>query len=191
MLTIDHFCLHLVVDAHITAHRLFIVLELHFNLLGGHISSSLTQGILIHVTVFVTAHLLLDIESLLLLQVEVFDCLVVLSIVALIRLWLRMLHGRNLLSGRRYLLLLGHLKVWIATQTLSLVCLETLQFSNSLLPLLFQLLDELHILFLSVLFEALLNAHIVPLILLNLGADMLIGLLRCHLHLLLLLSVAC
>lgn len=137
MLAIDHFRLHLVVDAHITSHRLFVVLELHFHLLGGHICGSLAQGVFIHVTVFVTAHLLLDIESLLLLQVEVFDSLVVLSIVALIRLWLSMLHGWNLLSGRRYLLLLGHLKVRIALQTLGFICLETLQFRYSLLPLLF------------------------------------------------------
>ena len=137
MLAIDHFCLHLVVDAHIAAHGLLVVLELHFHLLGSHVCSSFAQGVFIHVTVFVTTHLLLDIKSLLLLQVEVFDRLVVLSIVALIRLWLRMLHGWNLLTGRRYLLLLGHLKAWIALETLVFCICETCQFGNRLLPLLF------------------------------------------------------
>ena len=137
MLAIDHFCLHLVVDAHIASHGLFVVLELHFHLLGGHVCSSFAQGVFIHIAVFVTAHLLLHIQSLLFLEVEVFDRLVVLSIVALIRLWLRMLHRGNLLTGRRHLLLLGHLKAWIALETLVFCICETCQFRNRLLSLLF------------------------------------------------------
>ena len=72
MLTINHLCFHLVVNAHISSLRLFIILKLDLYLLGGQIRRTLSLLLFVGWdTVLTIAELVLHVERLLLLQMEI------------------------------------------------------------------------------------------------------------------------
>ena len=97
-------CLHLVVDAHISAHRLLVILKLRFDLLSSHHLCPLLDLLIRLSAILAVSKLVLYEECLLLLKEEVLHRLIVLANRALIGLtgtlgWLdclRLLRGKHL-----------------------------------------------------------------------------------------------
>ena len=86
MLSINHLSLHFVIDTDIASLRLLIILELNLDLVGSEVGRSL--ALLFFVTVryhvLTVTQLILHVKRLLLLQMEVFDSLIALSIFAFV-----------------------------------------------------------------------------------------------------------
>lgn len=99
LLPVDRLRVHLEVDDDVAAQRLLVILELHFDLLGAHEGCVLAQTLLVKVAILLVAHLLLQEQSLLLLEMEVLNSLIVLSNVALVQLLTLLLLLLVLLKG--------------------------------------------------------------------------------------------
>ena len=157
VLTIDHLCFHLVVNAHISSLRLFIILKLDLYLLGGQIRCTLSLLLFVGWDAVLTvAELVLHVERLLLLQMEILDGLVVLSILAFVRLLHRLvgvrLHASCLGGGATGLLLHLRLGCLQHSQFLAVVIVVHLELTHILCNLhllLLKLLSHLHILLVS------------------------------------------
>lgn len=112
---------HLVIDADVAADRLLVILQLHLNLVGCLELASLAQSIFAS-AVLVYAQEVLHHDSLLLLQVEVLDGLVVLPRGVVVFHFLMVLlnrrHGLGLLhlGGLRQLLLPVHVALVVLFQ---------------------------------------------------------------------------
>lgn len=83
VLSIDHLCFHLVVDAHVSPHWLLVILELLLDLLSGHHSRSFAEVLVGVCAVLTVSELVLHEERLLLLQVEVLHRLIILPVATL------------------------------------------------------------------------------------------------------------